>query len=135
MELAITELFWPQRHGITKSTTQNIQGHFLVYNTLQPDELYNGSYKDIVDGLLEEQRECMFKFSCGLGGLLPDDITKCILEEYPVTKMYSREDFHQPELIRISELKGGEQVAIKQTFWLKILQRKCRKYLNRLNRV
>ena len=82
MELAITELFWPQRHGITKSTTQNIQGHFLVYNTLQPDELYDGSYKDIVDGLLEEQRECMFKFSCGLGGLLPDDITKCILEEY-----------------------------------------------------
>ena len=41
MELAITELFWHQGHGITKSNTQNIQGHFLVYNTLQRDELYD----------------------------------------------------------------------------------------------
>jgi len=129
MHLAITELYWPLRHGISKNTSKDIEGHFLVSDTISCEELYDGSYDEYIDELINEQNNNIFSFTCSLAGLPHLEITKCILKEFPIIKVYGKKRFHTPEIVDIVELKGGEQVAIKKTFWLKILQRKCRNYL------
>lgn len=106
--LAICEFFNCNMHGLNEFSSSNIEQHYLV-NVIINDlnaEFYNFEYKNHIEFMTRSYQKRNEK----------------IMFEFNL------------DIIEMIELLGKEQVAILKTCWLKIFQRKCKKYLSSLNK-
>lgn len=115
MEVVICELFNGKIHGVDENSSQDIEGHYLVIDKIQPQELKtdrelyrfikqrNLWYKRIPDNMLNHVVICNYKDIVRSKRHLCPEIAKCI------------------------DLPGNECVAILKTFWIRIIQRTWKK--------
>lgn len=115
--LAICEIFNPELHGLTQSSSKNITTQFLVHTKILPKEFYNNSYKDIIRVV----KNGYYYYRWAEGPVHP------LIRNYEHLIKNTR--FPNLEIVTIKELEGMEQVAILKTFWLKIFQRKWKNIL------
>ena len=117
--LAICEIFNPELHGLTQSSSKNITTQFLVHTKILPKEFYNNSYKDIIRVV----KNGYYYYRWAEGPVHP------LIRNYE--HLIKNIRFPNIEIVTIKELEGMEQVAILKTFWLKIFQRKWKNILRR----
>ena len=120
-DLAFCEIFNSKIHGKNINSSKNIESHFLIFRTLCIDEFYTiTQFIPISD------------FIC----TIRDDYITNITNNYshPVIRNYNeiliKKHYISLEIIECVELEGGEQVAIYKTFWLRIIQRKWKRYFD-----
>ena len=118
-DLAFCEIFNSKIHGKNSNSSKNIDSHFLIFRTLCINEFYTiTQFIPISD------------FIC----TIRDDYITNITNNYshPVIRNYNKilikKHYISLEIIECVELEGGEQVAIYKTFWLRIIQRKWKRY-------
>jgi hypothetical protein len=118
-DLAFCEIFNSKIHGKNSNSSKNIDSHFLIFRTLCIYEFYTiTQFIPISD------------FIC----TIRDDYITNITNNYshPVIRNYNeiliKKHYISLEIIECVELEGGEQVAIYKTFWLRIIQRKWKRY-------
>ena len=118
-DLAFCEIFNSKIHGKNSNSSKNIDSHFLIFRTLCIYEFYTiAQFIPISD------------FIC----TIRDDYITNITNNYshPVIRNYNeiliKKHYISLEIIECVELEGGEHVAIYKTFWLRIIQRKWKRY-------
>jgi len=117
--LAYCEIFNSKIHGKDDSSSKNIESHFLIFKTLHNDEFHNDAeFIEISNDI------CIIR----------ENLKNRHLNYYshPVIRNYAsiliKKDYISLEIIECVELEGGEHVAIYKTFWLRIIQRKWKRY-------
>ena len=120
-DLAFCEIFNSKIHGKNSNSSKNIDSHFLIFRTLCIYEFYTiTQFIPISD------------FIC----TIRDDYITNITNNYshPVIRNYNeiliKKHYISLEIIECVELEGGEHVAIYKTFWLRIIQRKWKRYFD-----
>jgi hypothetical protein len=117
--LAYCEIFNSKIHGKNSNSSKNIESHFLIFRTLCINEFYTiTQFIPISD------------FICTIrGDYIRNDYS---LHLHPVIRNYNeiliKKHYISLEIIECIELEGGEHVAIYKTFWLRIIQRKWKRY-------
>jgi len=115
MTLGICEIYNRTIHGFTEQSTPDIDNYFLLNLKIGPEEFFNNDYKYFIE-ILRENNE------------------RFIVLKHPTIRNYNKiiksNRYYNLEIVKPEELEGGECVAILKTFWLRLFQRKCRKYLN-----
>ena len=120
-DLAFCEIFNSKIHGKNSNSSENIDSHYLIFRTLHIDEFYTiTQFIPISD------------FICTIRN---DYITNNYSQHlHPVVRNYNdiliKKNYLSLEIIECVELKGGEQVAIYKTFWLRIFQRKWKRHFD-----
>ena len=118
--LAYCEIFNSKIHGKDDSSSKNIESHFLIFKTLHNDEFHNDAeFIEISNDI------CIIR----------ENLKNRHLNYYhshPVIRNYTsiliKKDYISLEIIECVELEGEEHVAIYKTFWLRIIQRKWKRY-------
>ena len=118
-DLAFCEIFNSKIHGKNSNSSKNIDSHFLIFRTLCIYEFYTiTQFIPISD------------FICTIRNDYITNITNNY--SHPVIRNYNeiliKKHYISLEIIECVELEGGEQVAIYKTFWLRIIQRKWKRY-------
>ena len=118
-DLAFCEIFNSKIHGKNSSSSKNIDSHYLIFRTLHNDEFYTiTQFIPISD------------FICTIRNDYITNITNNY--SHPVIRNYNeiliKKHYISLEIIECVELEGREQVAIYKTFWLRIIQRKWKRY-------
>ena len=118
-DLAFCEIFNSKIHGKNSNSSKNIESHFLIFRTLCIYEFYTiTQFIPISD------------FICTIRNDYITNITNNY--SHPVIRNYNeiliKKHYISLEIIECVELEGGEQVAIYKTFWLRIIQRKWKRY-------
>ena len=124
MILGICEIYTPVIHGHNEYSSKNILGNYIVVDTLELEEFYSNEYLRMLYGL----RKVWSSLNTLSVSTNPYD--------HPLIRDFKRivqsSDFITVDILETQELEGGEIIGIKKTFWLKIFQRKCKKYLSEL---
>ena len=119
--LAYCEIFNSKIHGKDDSSSKNIDSHYLIFKTLQNDEFHNdANFMEISNDI------------CIIRENIRNRYSKYSNYSHPVIRNYSEiliiKNYMSLEIIECVELEGGEHVAIYKTFWLRIIQRKWKRY-------
>ncbi len=114
MQLALCEIYHPYFHG-TDHNDSNLTCSFICMHTLTPDEFYNDDYKYMVS-LWQQRRE----------NVNINRLKHSYIRNYQ-SILYNH-IYMMPQLISIFESSDGHSVCILHTLWLKIIQRKWKKY-------
>ena len=146
--LASYELYWDIKHGRNNNSSQNIDGQYLVCDTFNLEEFYDNSFKECLKLQIQTQQQywrqycrTYVEYISKRDNLAPKDVKTewnphkaldYLRNSFPINRLYCNPNHNNIEIVEIHELPGQEQVAIKKTFWLKLLQRKFRKLV--LNR-
>jgi hypothetical protein len=118
-ELGICELYNSHIHGHTWRSYNNIDGHYIIYWLIETESfMTSNDYKDVIS-------------------LLLDGYYIYINRTYhPIIRNYNniikRENYIKLDIIEKVLLESGEIIAIIKTFWIKIIQRKWKKYYSKL---
>lgn len=116
MELGICEIFHPNIHGISVNSNNSINNHFLVNTFLDLDEFYNNDYKEYLSNLSGNYNNIL------------SNIT-------PHPRIRNFENIYNKYFIlhifKPITLDSSEEIAIIKTIWLKVIQRKYKKYFNK----
>ena len=123
--LAYCEIFNSKIHGKDHSSSKNIDSHYLIFMTLHNHDFHNhaefGEISNYICMIREKTKNRYFNF-----------FMYSHYSDHPVIRNYSeiliKKDYISLEIIECVELEGGEQVAIYKTFWLRIIQRKWKRY-------
>jgi hypothetical protein len=123
--LAYCEIFNSKMHGKDDSSSKNIDSHYLIFMTLPNHEFYNHSefveISNDICSVREKIKNRYFNF-----------FMYSHYSDHPVIRNYSeiliKKEYISLEIIECVELEGGEHVAIYKTFWLRIIQRKWKRY-------
>ena len=119
--LAYCEIFNSKIHGKDYSSSKNIDSHYLIFKTLHNDEFHNDAdFMEISNDI------------CIIRDNLKNRYSNYSNYSHPVIRNYSeiliKKEYISLEIIECVELEGGEHVAIYKTFWLRIIQRKWKRY-------
>ena len=119
--LAYCEIFNSKIHGKDDSSSKNVDSHYLIFKTLQNDEFHNdANFMEISNDI------------CIIRENIRNRYSKYSNYSHPVIRNYSEiliiKNYMSLEIIECDELEGGEHVAIYKTFWLRIIQRKWKRY-------
>ena len=121
-DLGFCVFFNPYIHGKDEDSSPNIDSHYLVLHTVNIDTFY-----DSIDFT-----NCMNMINMWRDHYCRYFQQKKRSIKHPVIRNYksavSKKNYISLEVIEHIELEGGEHVAIYKTFWLRILQRKWKKY-------
>jgi hypothetical protein len=123
--LAYCEIFNSKIHGKDDSSSKNIDSHYLIFMTLHNDVFHNDAefveISNYICSMREKTKNRYFNF-----------FMYSHYSNHPVIRNYSeiliKKDYISLEIIECVELEGGEHVAIYKTFWLRIIQRKWKRY-------
>lgn len=115
MEVVICELFNEKIHGVDENSSKDIEGHYLVIDKIQPQELKTDRelYRFI------KQRNLWYK-------RIPDSMLNHIVIRNYKDIVRSKRQLC-PEIAKCIDLPGNECVAILKTFWIRIIQRTWKK--------
>ena len=109
-------------HGKDEDSSPNIDSHYLVLHTVNINTFYDSI----------EFTNCMNMINMWRHHYCRYLQQKKRYIKHPVIRNYksavSKKNYISLEVIEHLELEGGEHVAICKTFWLRILQRKWKKY-------
>jgi hypothetical protein len=117
--LAICEIFNSSVHGKSDTSSKNIDSHFLVSTTLNIRDFYNSPFTFMYQ-IFNLMRYNYMTYTHFHNFLHPT------IRNYQ--KILIKKKYVFFEIIECVELEGGEHVAIFKTFWLRILQRKWKRY-------
>ena len=115
-DLAFCEIFNSKIHGKNSNSSKNIESHFLIFRTLCIDEFYTiTQFIPISD------------FICTIrDNYITNNYYHPVIRNY--NEILIKKHNISLEIIECVELEGGEHVAIYKTFWLRIIQRKWKRY-------
>lgn len=118
-ELAICEIYNSYIHGYTGRSYGNIDGHYIIFWLINFESfLKTDDYKDVIT-LLKD------------GYYLYINKTKhCTIRNY--NNIIKQENYIKLDIVEKIILETGEIIAIIKTFWIKIIQRKWKKYYSNL---
>jgi len=119
--LAYCEIFNSKIHGKNSNSSKNIDSHYLIFMTLPNHDFHNDS--DFIE---------ISNDICIIRENLKNRYSNYSNYSHPVIRNYTeiliKKDYMSLEIIECIELEGGEHVAIYKTFWLRIIQRKWKRY-------
>jgi hypothetical protein len=123
--LAYCEIFNSKFHGKDDSSSKNIDSHYLIFMTMRNDDFHNhADFIEISNDI------CMIREN--LKNRYFNFLMYSHYSNHPVIRNYSeiliKKEYISLEIIECIELEGGEHVAIYKTFWLRIIQRKWKRY-------
>ena len=120
-DLAFCEIFNTKIHGKNSNSSENIDSHYLIFRTLHIDEFYTITQFIPISDFICTIRDQYI-------------INNYSQHLHPVVRNYNdiliKKNYLSLEIIECVELKGGEQVAIYKTFWLRIFQRKWKRHFD-----
>jgi len=117
--LAYCEIFNSKIHGKDDSSSKNIDSHHLIFMTLHNDEFHNDAY------FIEISNDiCIIREN--LKNRYSHDSNHPVIRNY--SEILIKKEYISLEIVECIELEGGEHVAIYKTFWLRIIQRKWKRY-------
>lgn len=118
-ELGICELYNSHIHGYTDKSYIHIDGHYIIFWLITSESfMVCDDYKDVISLLLDGYYIYMNN------------------THHPTIRNYNNiiksENYIKLNIIEKIELDSGEIIAIIKTFWIKIFQRKWKKYYSEL---
>ena len=118
-ELGICEIYNSYIHGYTERSCGNIDGHYIIFWLIDSESfLKTDDYKDVIT-LLKD------------GYYLYINKTKhSTIRNY--NNIIKQENYIKLDIVEKNILETGEITAIIKTFWIKIIQRKWKKYYSLL---
>jgi hypothetical protein len=119
--LGTCELFHPDIHGFVEGVSHpEIMNHYLICNLFDKTEFYD-EYKQIKEDCQWVNEEYYYRLT---SGLFPSRISRHPnLRNYESIVKSNKCSYIVPEIIQKCVLTGEEYVAIKKTFWLRLIQR------------
>ena len=121
-KLAFCVFFNAYIHGKDENSSPNIDLHYLILHSVHVDVFYNSEEFTLFMNMIHISREYYRRYFQ----------RKEKSTEHPVIRNYksavSKKNYISLEIIEHIELEGGEHVAIYKTFWLRLFQRKWKKY-------
>jgi hypothetical protein len=109
-------------HGKDEDSSPNIDSHYLVVSAVNIHTFYDSIEFTNVMNMINMWRHHYCRYY--------QQNKRSI--KHPVIRNYraavSKKNYISLEIIEYIELEGGEHVAIYKTFWLRIIQRKWKKY-------
>lgn len=112
--LAICEYYSPHIHGRTEMSSVNIENHVMVGEVISTDEFINGAYETSINSYKQKWR---------------------VLDPSRVV-LYPQHELVTLDIIQSKEMDGGEIIAIKKTFWIRVIQRRFKRiYQERKTRI
>jgi hypothetical protein len=117
--LGLTLLWCEEYHGNTTDSTDLIETHWIFQDEVSLDEFYNPYW--------------LLNFSRHISLFVDDNKDKLSI---PVLRTYASM-INNPiiDIVQVIELKGQEMVVIIKTMWIRILQRKWKKYFNNIRNI
>jgi len=115
--IAFCEIFNSSVHGKSDTSSKNIDSHFLVSTILNIHDFYNSPFMYQMFNFMRYNYMTYVDFY---------DYLHPVIRNYHQILIKKKYVFF--EIIECVELEGGEHVAIYKTFWLRILQRKWKRY-------
>jgi hypothetical protein len=115
--IVLCELYNPTIHGVPVANS-NVNSHYIVNDRFKQ---YNNDYIDSVIDFYNAARRCC---------------SPRLLNKHPIFRNYkaiaSQMSYMKPEIAECVWLPTNECVAVKKTFWIRLVQRTWRKvYKNR----
>jgi len=119
-ELAFCVFFNASIHGKDQDSSPDIDSHYLILHSLDMDVFYHSQEFSTFMHMINSWRRHYAQWHIRLN-------------KHPVIRNYKcavvKKNYISLEIIQHIELEGGENVAIYKTFWLRIFQRVCRRWL------
>lgn len=115
--LTICELFNKTVHGKTENSANDIETHLMVYTTIDLEDFYNMNYYDDL---------CHIKKCYKLLKKNNNISESTLFPNYYNLVMHFVSNL---EIVQQIELPTQEHIAIIKTFWLKLFQRKVKRYI------
>lgn len=120
-ELGVCELYNSHIHGHTERSYNGIDGHYIIYWLIETESFMTcDDYKFVIQLLLDGYYIYIIR------------TTHPIIRNY--NAIIKRNDYIKLDIIEKVILETGEIIAIIKTFWLRIFQRKWKKYYSELER-
>ena len=122
-QLALCEFFNADIHGKNDSSSLHIESHFIILKVIEINIFYDFYEYNLLQQYVEILRCRYARYITTLN------------QDHPVIRNYKhvlvKKEYVSFEIIELVELEGGEHVGIYKTFWLRIIQRKWKKYYHR----
>ena len=113
--LGACDIFHPQIHGFNENSDKNIIGKFLLYETFNPEEFYDGEHLIMIDIYYNAYNTFYLRN----------------IQSHPTIRNYhnivSNPTFFKIEIIESEVLPTLETICVIKTFWIKLIQRKWKK--------
>jgi len=115
--LAICELFNPFIHGITKNSSPDVNGHYLIHSTFTIDEFIENEWIDLLDIMKHQYTSYPKHFK---KHNLIRNYKKCITDT----------NYFRLNIVEVKELKGGEMVCFIKTNGLIRFQKQVKRVIS-----
>jgi hypothetical protein len=152
-DLVLCELHYTLYHGKSVTSYPFIEGHFLLIEKINVNDIYKFSEKNIIERHAETEEEYSdneedinlnilayryiyddFDYYINISTIGREELV--ILQPHPIIRNYfniiNNPYYIKPEIAQCIILETGETIVILKTFWLRIIQRKWKKYFNKL---
>jgi len=122
-EMAFCVFFNAYIHGKDENSSPNIDSHYLILHSIDTNTFYNSQEFTTFMNMMNISRSYYSRYF----ELNRHSIEHPVIRNYKVAVF--KKNYISLEIIQHVELEGGgEHVAIYKTFWLRIIQRKWKKY-------
>jgi len=117
LQIVVCEPFHPLLHGVTDQSSPDIESHFLVHTTFDAEEFFEGEPDTTIQML---NKAYIYN--------VPTALTHPTIRNY--YQLIGRAGF-TTDIAQLVELDGGEEVAILNTYRIRIFQRHVRAFIAR----
>jgi len=122
-KLAFCVFFNSYIHGKDENSSPNIESQYLIQHSLQLDTFYNSQEFTLFMNMINMSRNYYSRYF----QMNKHSIEHPIIRNYKYAVM--KKNYISFEIVQHIQLEhGGEHVAVYKTFWLRIFQRKWKKY-------
>lgn len=122
-EIAFCVFFNAYIHGKDENSSPNIDSHYLILHSVDTNTFYNSQEFTTFMNMMNISRRYYSQYF----ERNKQSIEHPVIRNYKVAVL--KKNYISLEIIQHVELEGGgEHVAIYKTFWLRIIQRKWKKY-------
>lgn len=112
--LVICELYNPKIHGITRNSSSNIHGQFLVHTSFNMDDFMEDEWIDLLDTMRSQYASYPEHFK-----------THHHIRNYK--NIVDNNNYFKLDIVKMIELEGGETIGIIKTKGLKRLQKQFKR--------
>lgn len=118
--LVICELYNPKIHGITRNSSSNINGQFLVHTSFHMDDFMEDEWIDVLDMMRSQYASYPQHIK------IHDHIRN-------YKNIIDNNNYFKLDIVKMIELPGGETIGIIKTNGLKRLQKQFKRNLYKRN--
>ena len=121
--LVVCELYNKNIHGLTEESDKNIQEHYLVMQTFNPENINMKKINNV----------------CKRYNRMYCNLDASIIHNHPVIRNYPNivtgNKYIQPQIAERIYLSGDECVAVIKTHWIRLIQRNWRRVYSEQQRI